>query len=257
MPGGTAYARYALGFKSGGANTIVSPAQFTAAGNVANTFSPEKVNTYEIGYRTQLFDRKVQLTTAVFYNDYKNLQITKTGNPGVPFVILNAKSAKTYGAEGSVTWRVIQPLTLSANLGYLGSKYTNFRNAVANPVDGVPAFDSTGNQLALAAKWQGGASVNLDQPLNDQLRLTGTVLYSYISKFNFEDQNNQDEEQKGYSLVNLRVGVKTSDDHYSVSFYVKNLFNKYYYVFANASAAGLTTIQGDPRTFGATFEAKF
>ena len=253
---GTVYARYANGYKSGGINPIVSPAAISGTSDMSNIFEPETVDLFEVGYRTNLFDRRVQFTSAVFYNSYKSLQVTRTGNPGIPFIILNAGSARSYGAEASVAWRVVPSLTVGANIGYLNGKYKDFLSP-GSPTTGVLPFDSSGNVLALAAKWQGGANINLDQPISENLNIAGTVLYSFISRFNFEDEANPLVEQKGYSLVNFRIGVKTSDDRLGAYFFVNNLFDKFYNVFKNRSAAGVTSIEGSPRILGGTVELSF
>src|ERR1019366_9469987 len=82
--GGVIYARYAKGFKEGGVNPVVPPSSFVDQTNghlsPGFQFGPEEVDTYEVGARGKLFDNKVQFTTAVFYNSYKGLQATTTGD---------------------------------------------------------------------------------------------------------------------------------------------------------------------------------
>ena len=57
----------------------------------------------------------------------------------VSISVVNAGSARTYGAEASVTARVADPLTLNASVGYLNAKYKTFRVAPGNPV--IAPFD--------------------------------------------------------------------------------------------------------------------
>lgn len=252
---GVLYARYARGFKTGGINPIVSPQAF---GNApGSTFGPEVVDAFEAGYRASLFDRKVQFTSAIFYNDYKGLQIARAGNaanPQVTNAILNAGTARTYGAEASITWRVALPLTLSANLGYLNAKYKK-AGYPGSPV--VDPFIADGNLMALAPKWQGGASLDLDQPVADKFRLKANVLYSYVGKYNHQYEEDPLLVQKGYSLVNLRAGVATMDDHLGIYIFANNVFDEYYTIFGTKNSLGVLTTEGPPRVIGGTLEFKF
>src|SRR5262249_45354200 len=60
--GGNVYARWARGLKTGGVNPLVHPAQTLFK---VNAFKPEQVDTYEVGLKANLFNRKVQLTSAI------------------------------------------------------------------------------------------------------------------------------------------------------------------------------------------------
>jgi iron complex outermembrane receptor protein len=256
VSGGTAYFRYARGFKTGGVNPLVTPTQF-GIGNPGSIFKPETVDAFEVGYRAQLFDRKVQFTTAVFYNKYKNLQAVGVGtidHPEIAEAILNAGRSRTYGAEASVTWRVLPALTLNANLGYLNAKLNRFFFPGNNV---VAAFDYSGNRNAMAPRWQGGFGANLDTPINDRLRLVFNGLASYTSSYFYTESGNPYAAQRGYWLVNTRVGVVTANERIGVYLFANNLFDKAYTVFGSESAAGGYTTDGSPRIIGGTVELKF
>jgi len=53
----------------------------------ARSFGPEKLTSYELGLKTDLFDRRVRVNGDVFYNDFKDAQLTllscpQFGGPG-------------------------------------------------------------------------------------------------------------------------------------------------------------------------------
>jgi iron complex outermembrane receptor protein len=270
--GGTIYARYAQGYKTGGVNEVqfpsrylqgCTPQQISSGECVSNTtFKGESVNTYEIGYRTNLFDNRVQFTSAIFYNDYKNLQIAVGGNAAnsdVSLTYLNAGKARTYGAEASVTWRVIPPLTLSGNIGYLNAKYQNFSFAGNHVVD---PFNYSGNRMALSPRWQGGFNAVLDQPLNGEIHLIGNLLYAYTGATLYSPCGCAAARRKGYSLVNLRLGARTDDSRYGVYLDVTNLFDQYYAAYGSTFANADGTLRGafvpgTPRVIKGTVELKF
>jgi iron complex outermembrane receptor protein len=260
--GGTIYARWAQGLKTGGVNPVVSPGQ---TGGKVNAFKPEKVTTYEIGAKANLFNRTVQVTTAVFYNDYKDLAITKTGYSGLPFVLFNAKKARTYGAEASVNWQAAKWLSLGANIGYLNAKYTNFACQLPPPNQNfcivelqVPKFNNNGNTMIQSPKWQGGLTAQMDLPVTDDWNIAGTVLYSFSSKFFNTDENTPAyNQQKAYSITNVRFGVHRSDNRLGVYVSVKNLFDKRYQVFGTSSNTANYSTPGAPRIVMGQVELKF
>lgn len=258
--GGNVYARWAKGFKAGGINPIASPAVFPDPSQ-GSTFSPEIVDTYEVGYRAPLFGRTVQLTTAAFYNDYKNLQVAAHSQPTHPEIflaIVNAGTARTYGAEGSLTWRVNHAVTLAANVGYLDAKYKTFAiqgsTVLAN-------FDVSGETMNNAPKWQLSFSGDLDQPINDRFRVVGNVLVSHLSRIIFLQSALPgilpEPTQDGYWLTNARVGVRTMDDRYGVAIFATNLFNRGYVTFGSSSGLGNQLTWGNPRIIGMEATAKY
>ena len=89
------------GYKAGG----VGPRPFNAQQAIG--FGPEKLTSYEIGLKTDLFDRKVRFNTAVFYNDFKDAQLVllscpQFGGPGPCALPQNAGDAKVSGVEAEI-----------------------------------------------------------------------------------------------------------------------------------------------------------
>jgi len=157
--GGNVYVRWARGFKSGGVNPVTSPGAFPDPYTQGGIFKGETIDTFEAGVRTPLANRSVQLTAAIFYNDYKNIQTQAHVRPeyaaAIQLAILNAGTARTYGGEIGVTARVADPLTLNAAVGYLNAKYKNFV-IVNNPV--IEDADYSGQTMISSPKWHGSCT---------------------------------------------------------------------------------------------------
>ena len=62
-----AYGQVATGYKGGGVN----PRPFFIV--QIETFEPEEMETYEIGFKSTLFDDRMRLNVAVFFNDYSDI----------------------------------------------------------------------------------------------------------------------------------------------------------------------------------------
>ena len=115
-----AYFNYSRGYKAGTFNTLPldSPA-----------LKPEVVDAYEVGMKTELFDRKVRFNVAAFWNDISDAQVQSQRNGLV--ALINAGSARTRGVEFDASWAVVQGLTLNLAGTYLDAKFTSFKNAPA------------------------------------------------------------------------------------------------------------------------------
>jgi iron complex outermembrane receptor protein len=261
--GGNVYARWARGFKSGGINPVSSPIVFPNPQADGGIFSGEQVDTYEIGARAPLFDRNVEVTSAVFYNNYTNLQVAAHSRPAYAQIIeaiVNAGSARTYGVEGSITWRVISPLTLGLNAGYLNAKYKTFEIPASNPV--LEPFNLSGTTMLNSPNSQYSFTANLDQPLNGQLNLIGNVLVSHTSEVIFSQSGLAGVIPAAigpsYWLANLRAGVKTPDDRIEVVVYANNVGNSVYYTYGSSAASSGTILNwGNPRIVGGEVTLRF
>lgn len=251
--GGTVYVRWANGLKTGGANPLVHPAQTLGE---PNALGPEEVDSYEVGLRTNLFDRKVQFTSAIFYNDYTDLQVLKSGYTGLAAAYFNAGKARTYGAEVSVNWRVSDFFSLGANLGYLDAEYTDF-NSPGIPQLKVAPFDVSGKRMILSPEWQGGITADFNVPITNSINGVATVLYSYSSRFFTDDMNEPLAAQEAYSLVNLRVGAKTSNERIGVYLTVDNAFDEEYITWGSVAPSAYSVQLGPPRIVMGEVQVKF
>ena len=270
--GGNVYLRWARGFKAGGIVPVVPVTIFPDPFTQGGVFKGEEVDTFEGGFRAPLFDNNLQVTAAVFYNDYRNVQVgahaRATPIPGygsltyqsvVSIAVVNAGSAETYGAEASLTARVADPLTVGASVGYLKAKYKSLEIA-NNPV--LEDLDLTGRRMINSPKWQLSFHADLDQPVSDDWRVVGNVLASYTDDVIWQHSGFtgvlNDSIGPSYWLVNARLGLKTTDDTWELAAYVKNAFNEGYTTFGN-SAAGYGNILtwGDPRIYGLELTANF
>jgi iron complex outermembrane recepter protein len=258
---GTAYARYARGFKAGGVNPVASPNSFPNP-NEGSVFGPEQVDTYEVGYRQALLDGRAQLTTAAFYNNYKDLQVSAHAQPQyaseIILAIVNAKSARTWGFEETFNMRVLPPLTVGVNAGYLNAQYTDYQ-IQNNPV--LSNFNLNGTEMTNAPKWQIGMTAALDQPLTGELHLIGNVLQSYISAVNFGPAGAPylpPPNGWAYWLTNARIGVGAADGRWSFQFFTDNVFNRSYITYGESGAGtGNVLAWGSPRIMGGEVTFKF
>ena len=240
------YAQVSTGYKGGGVN----PRPYTAA--QVTTFNPETLTTYEVGFKSDFFDRKARVNGALFFNRYKDIQLSLEACPNAPCAMpANAGDADEKGAELEVTLEPARGLTLNAEMGYLDFSYTR-----VNPATGI----SKGAIAPFVSRWTSSAGAQYVFDLDTLGTITPRMDLSFVSKFYFDALNDQGSDVKAHSIVNTRVTYETADRLWSAAFGVTNLFDRFYYVGKNDNIVGFGINQGvlgQPREWYFMLKRKF
>jgi iron complex outermembrane receptor protein len=256
-----AYASVASGFKSGDFNGSFLSLDPATIALQLTPVKPEHVTTYEVGAKTTLFDGRLLFDAAYFYNDYNDLQVFVLVNPppseqgALPVNVLdNAKKAHTEGVEAQITARPMQPLTISAQFGFLDTRLDNYVSARAT---GTPDF--TGNQLPSSPHFSMSGLIDYKVPLpRGGLDLQFSA--SYKSHQFFDSSNDPYITQGGYWIENARVGYTLPNPKWEVAAFVRNLANAHYFLdkFNLTSPFGfIQGITGTPRFVGGEINYRF
>lgn len=243
------YAQVSTGYKGGGIN----PRPYFAS--QVQPFAPETLTTYEAGFKSDLLDRTVRLNGAVFYNDYKNMQLTLQACPAFadPFpcaALANAGNAHVKGAELEVTVKPAPGLTIDGNVGYLDFKYTS-----VNPLTGV----TLGMKAPFNNKWQASGSIQYEADLGSAGTLTPRLDWAYQSSFYYNAVNTPLDLVAGRSIFNARLTYQDAAKDWSVSLAVSNLANKFYYIGTsyNQTYGVATGALGRPREWSVSVRRNF
>lgn len=134
IPQGIVYASYSEGFRSGGFNGRASN------GITFGPYDPEKVESYELGVKTDWFDDRLRVNATLFMTDYQDKQedvVFPDPNLVTVTLVQNAASASINGFELEVSAVPVDGLTLSGNLGYLDAQFDEWTVPGLNgqPVD--------------------------------------------------------------------------------------------------------------------------
>ena len=253
MPDMLLYVSATEGYKSGGMN-------YVATSIAAETFAPEKIWSYELGAKTDWFERRLRLNVSAFKYDYSNLQVQALLQPGLA-TITNAASANVKGVEVELSAKPIPSLTLAADWSLLDARYSDFpRSSVPAPATpflaGSPLYNAALGTYNAAGNYLNNAppqSLALSAEFSH--RLTGGASAfvrgeSYWQeKVYFDPTNVNIYSQDAYWLFNASLGYVSSDGLWHAELFGKNLLNKEYLIVIStvATAGGAP---GPPRTFG-------
>ena len=252
-PEQSVYATAVRGYKAGGFNL--------AQGLLPNelSFNPESDVNLEIGYKADLLDHRLRVDADIFdlFRHDAQIKTSFQSDPTNPdyFVYYtgNAASGHNYGLESEVAWRVIDTVTLGADLGLL---QTHFENFVQQGPTGATAV-SVSRELANAPHWQGAVNVTYRDPRGPFARLDITGMGGY-----YFDLPPNETTSKPYGLVHGKLGWETA--RWSVYLSGRNLLDKRYpvrgFYFGDVPpnfSSELYTQLGEPRTWTASVSVKF
>ena len=249
------YLSYSKGFKGGGfdprANTTAAPGNTPTTPATAQqiydfmAFDPEKVDSFELGWKAALFNRRLQLATALFNAEYKDVQVpgsapclTTAGTPPVAVigfcgVTTNAGKARIRGVEVEANARIANDvaaagdrLSLAGTLGYLDGKYKEFITNIA----GVGPVDVSDNRkIQNTPKWTLSGSVDYDTPaFGGRLNMNTTLSYRSSSQ-QFELPVPYID-QSGFALWDANLVWRSEGNRFELGLHGKNLTNKKYIV---------------------------
>jgi iron complex outermembrane receptor protein len=191
---------------------------------VAELVASEKVDSYEIGSKQQLFDNRLQYTLAAYYMKWDNIQAgaafiaPSTGRTLTGVVIPGDATLKGVELEGTAA--ISDAWDVNARLAWQRGTYTNFvQPFLAQLTDNITRYD--GNHLSRVPDWT--ANINTTYRMSFvgdwDWFVRGDAIYTgkaWDSEANIVQMND-------YWRFNARVGVE--DENLLLELYGTNLFN--------------------------------
>jgi outer membrane receptor protein involved in Fe transport len=206
-----AYLRVASGFRPGGANVGVPPGLGAPV-----SFGPDKLTSYELGFKATVLDRRMSFDADVFYIDWSHIQLTSTSG-GFSF-LGNGGKARSQGVEASWKFTPTRGLVVSANASYTDAALT------ADTPPGLYGYD--GDRLPWVPKWNATVGVDYDFPLGGGWSGTLGGTYNYVGsrRTDFLPVPGPRLTAPSYHGIDLHAGAYYGD--WTLQAYAKNLTNQ-------------------------------
>jgi iron complex outermembrane receptor protein len=233
------YFTYSRGYKGPSLNDFYSE----NVGNVGR-ISPESSNAYELGTKSQFFDRRLTFNADIFDEEFSNFQANSFVNlNGVTVVTLkNAGSVHSRGFEAMVNWRATSDLLINGGYTYDEAKIDRYTcPASIGAANLVTCQAHDGKPLPFAPKNKVNVNANYTVPLpaSAPVDLHLTTTYTYTSLVNFDIDQTPLARQPGYGLWDAAALFSTKDGKYDFGVFVKNITNQYYTTFITPSGNGI------------------
>lgn len=252
------YATLSHGEKSGGVNLAVGSAP--TAGDDSLLIGTERANNAELGFKSTLWDRRLQLNANVFWTQVNAYQTNAYDDVNRVQYLTNAGSVRSRGVEFESTVIPLRGLTLNFNGSYNDVSYLSYKDAPCPPevsqAPGAPAScDLSGHQVVGASKWIGNANGKYEWNLANGLQPYVTGSYAFRSKAVGTVEDSDYGQIPSYAVVNLSTGLRGdfNQGQWDVSLWLKNAFDKTYYTTLwTGGNGGYEGLLGTPRTLGVT-----
>lgn len=225
------YASWSKGYKTGGWTTRLSNPLPYAPG-----FGAEKATTYEVGAKTQFFDRHLQINGAVFQTDYSGIQLNF--QQGVSPTIQNAGVARIRGFELELTAAPAQGLTLTGSLGYTDAVYTSVDGPAQVAASALQAGVFAGASLPKTPKYKINISPRYEADLgkHGKLVLLGDVTFTDKMKNDTEGTFLLD--RPATTVINASATYRPLSGFWDLTVGGTNLTNERYLTTGQAQYAG-------------------
>lgn len=220
----------------------------------------EKSKSYEIGFKSEWFDKRLRLNVTAYHQDFKNYAFyarnifvagrdatgvdrTFTAGPGIAVGV----PAEVNGVEAELGFKVMPRWDISATLSYAKGKIKNGaipcndyfpRDGIPDGSSQVPTFDQIiaangGLQLAQCnVNFRAGTTAPFSAVLQSEYSVpVGTAGDAYLrGLFTFNgnslnDPGNAFDDIRAYGLLNLFAGFRDPDGAWDINFFAKNLFD--------------------------------
>lgn len=248
------YAQTSTGYKAGGIN----PRPYFEV--QIETVQPEEILSYEIGFKSNLWDNRLQLNGAYFFNEYTDIQLQQTacelpgGGFGGPCLQPgNAGDADVQGIELEAMLVLDNGFSLDASISTFDFEYTRISPNVAVTEDMITPFSPE-------LKYSVGAQY--EYLMGNGSSLTGRMDVSYQDDIYANPTNAPSNLIDSYSLVNGRVTWRPGNGDWTASFEVNNLTDEVYYLnvydqYNPGSSGSAEATIAKPRTYAVSVQHNF
>jgi outer membrane receptor protein involved in Fe transport len=252
-----AYATAARGFKSGGYNT-----GFGRLPASQREFGDETVYDYELGIKTTLLKRRLQLHAALFDTTYDNYQ--DAAFIGAQFTVGNAQKATDRGAELGLDALLTDTITSNLDVSYADFKYATYTDGVCYP-GRTPDGSVTGTCNLSGQHPINAPPLKVSFGIEDRVPVSFGDLFGRLSadwtdRYNTSFSADPRLKQDPYTWMNLRLGADVG--HTQITFWMENLLDKrvgnvdaLLNLFSNDPST--QTFMQPPRSYGVTLRMKF
>lgn len=242
------YASYSKGFKSG---AVQSSAFNTAV--AARVTKPETVDAYEIGIKSEFFDRRARLNISVFENKFSDLQVRRVVTVGgfSTAITENAATSTIKGVEVEASALPTPALQFNASYAYLDARFNRY------VVDALANIDFSGNRLPRAPKQRFNVDANFNHEFARGERLDLRVAYNYTGSFFFQPDNLPIEREKPYGLTDASATLTLANRTTKIQAWGRNIFGVQYRTYLDPLDTSRLASWSDKSTFGVTLSQQF
>ncbi len=236
-------------------------------GDVVSVADSETIVSYEVGFKTELFDRRARLGATGYVFNTDDHQLTAVGGATNFNTLINANEVKGKGFEVDAEAFVTDNLFVTFGMSWNDTEINDANLAtqvcgsglctVLDPM--IPGTDLAlidGNPLPQAPEWVYNLTARYSIPLAGGRELYFYTDWYYRSEVNFFLYEAAEFTGAPLLEVGLRAGYTWNNGQYEVAAFGRNIFDEIEAVGA-IDFNNLTGFVNEPRIWGVEFTARF
>lgn len=282
-----AYFTASQGYRIGNSNGLalcpvpLPPNQNVCAQPNELQYKPDKTDNYELGVKTQWFDRRLTLNASIYDIEWSDPQIASATQIGLQPITVNGKGARSRGFELAMVAQPTPRLTVRANYAYTDPKLTELAPALIPEIT-PPGFQSTihyldgepGDRLPGSPNHSGNLYVEYKFPIfGDKSLALGYNLSAQSDVLTSTGGRGGSYTLPAFSRSDISARLIGPKGNWSVTAYIDNLFDDFSQTGASSNPNYNQSVSDDsggvhyvrtfytyvlpPRSFGLRFEKKF
>jgi iron complex outermembrane receptor protein len=260
------YGSAAAGQKSGSV-------QFGSTGSPLNVV-PEKVLDFELGVKSLLLAKRLELNVNLFQTRVRNYQQTTSvfdaattalkhdGTLYYQSILGNIPEIRARGVELEGLFSITRSLSFTFGATYNNAVYTNWHTATCpaelNVKSSTSVCDNTGKQIVAAPKFTTNVGFDYRQLLHAGFLGHAWASNVFRSQQNFDNNLSRYGIQGAYGITDVGLGVISPSERFELDVVAKNVFNKQYTTSVTLGTDGSIGYDGigDPRWVGVVLHAR-
>ncbi|WP_296535506.1 TonB-dependent receptor [Rhizorhabdus sp.] len=247
------YAKTSRGYRAGGLQEN-SSGNTPAQADVAFTpFRPETVTDYELGLKSEFFDRRLRLNLVYYHSilddAIRNVATPVPGSTAIATNAQNAAKAKVDGVEFDITAVPAAGLELGVNGSYTDARFSRYVTPTGEDRTAIPLLHTPKWQVGAVAAYTAKTTLG---PWRNQIDMsyTSRQLTAELAAYS-----------PAHTIFNARSSLNVTGPDLDIAVYVKNLTNRRYILFPIDLTSGLGFIYNGlynpPRSIGLEVTKRF
>jgi iron complex outermembrane recepter protein len=235
--------------------------------NPPSVAQSENITSYEVGYKTELADRRVRLNGAFYYYTVEDPQFTAVGGAGNLVQLINANKGEGYGFEFDGAFQVTSNLLLTLGVAYNNTEIQDSTLAVGicaqctvtDPTVNIGMNTRAlvdGNPFPNAPEWSGDFTARYSIPVGNSGEFFIFTDWVYLGDTNFLLYESEEFNASSRFEGGLRVGYSGGNGAWEVAAFARNITDEDN-VLGVVDFNNNTAFVNEPRIIGVSFGVNY
>ena len=239
--------------------------------NPPSVAQSENITSYEVGYKTELADRRVRLNGAFYYYTVEDPQFTAVGGAGNLVQLINANKGEGYGFEFDGAFQITPNFLVTLGVAYNNTEIqdpgievgtcaqctvTDPLRTIAGPFGPINFANINGNPFPNAPEWSGDLTARYGIPVGNSGEFYIFTDWVFLGETNFLLYESLEFNAGSRFEGGLKVGYAGNNGQWEVAAFARNITDEDN-VLGVVDFNNNTAFVNEPRVIGALVGFKF